>query len=37
MIVEKLSNLQLDEIIILNDGVMKDSKGNIIVEFPAEK
>jgi len=33
-IVEKLSKLPLDEKIILDDNKMKDSKGNIIVEFP---
>ena len=33
-IVVKLSKMPLDERIILNDHIMKDSKGNIIVEFP---
>lgn len=33
-IVEKLSELPSDEIIILQDRIMKDSKGNIIVKFP---
>jgi hypothetical protein len=35
-IVEKLSRLPLDEKIVLDNHVMKDSKGNIIVEFPAD-
>ena len=34
VIVDKLSKLPLDEKIILDDHKMKDSRGNIIVEFP---
>ncbi len=33
-IVDKLSKMPLDEPIILDKLKMKDSKGNIIVEFP---
>ena len=33
-IVEKLSKLPIDKEIILENSVMKDSNGNVIVEFP---
>ncbi len=33
-IVDILSNLSLDEKIIIENHMMKDSKGNIIVRFP---
>lgn len=33
-IVEKLSKMSLDEELIWDDYKMKDSKGNIIVQFP---
>ena len=36
-IVDKLSKLPLDEKIILDDHKMKDSRGNVIVEFPFKK
>lgn len=33
-IVDKLSKMHLEEEIIIDDGKMKDTKGNVIVEFP---
>lgn len=33
-IVEKLSKIPVDEEIILENSVMKDIRGNVIVEFP---
>ncbi|HYV90828.1 MAG TPA: hypothetical protein VE978_03560 [Chitinophagales bacterium] len=36
-IVDKLSKLPLDEKIILDDHKMKDSRGNVIAEFPFKK
>jgi hypothetical protein len=35
-IVEKLSQMPLDEEIIWDDHTMKDSKGNVIVKFPVD-
>jgi hypothetical protein len=35
-IVDKLLRLPLDEKIVLEDHKMKDSKGNVIAEFPKE-
>lgn len=33
-IVDKLSLLPLDEEVTLNDHILKDARGNVIVEFP---
>jgi hypothetical protein len=37
IIVDKLSKLPLGEKIILDDHKIKDSRGNVIVEFPFKK
>ncbi len=37
LIVEKLTKLPPNEILVLDDGyILKDTKGNIIVKFPIE-